>query len=79
VERQQLGEFIERQPSLGVVGQALGNERQRLLLDVHDSGGNGIEAMGLSANDNGGEHEREQRSNNDEDQRDERHCGSVYE
>ena len=74
VKGEQLSELFEREPTLRFVGQALGHEGNGLLFDVHHARCECIEAMGLTANNYGSQHEGEDGCKGNEKEGDRRHC-----
>ena len=76
VERQQLLELVGRQPRLRLGRQVLGDELDRLVDDVHRARRDRIEPACLAADDDSSDHERAQRGEHDEDERDGGHLPS---
>jgi hypothetical protein len=70
VEHEQLLQLGGRQPRLGRRRKTVGDEVDRLVEPIHDPGGDGVEAMGFPADDNGGDHEDGDRREHGEDDRD---------
>ena len=74
VKREQLGQLFEREPGLRFVGQTLSNEGNGLLFDIDHPRRKRIEAMGLTANNYGSQHEGEHGCEGNEKECDRRHC-----